>query len=77
MLPQLSAPRKELITPVLAASFSQERGLYNEEDVLRAKLALLEKTNMVGWKGFRGLDCAGYPKPNFLLGKITSYPCIL
>lgn len=48
-----------LVLPIL--EYNQERGLYNEEDVLRAKLALLEKTNMVDfamdiYKGLNGVE---------------------
>lgn len=34
-----------LTLPIM--EYLQERGLYNEDDILRAKLALLDKTNMV------------------------------
>jgi translation initiation factor 3 subunit E len=34
-----------LTLPIM--EYLQERGLYNEDDILRGKLALLEKTNMV------------------------------
>ncbi|GIL46995.1 hypothetical protein Vafri_3839 [Volvox africanus] len=48
-----------LTLPIM--EYLQERGLYNEDDILRAKLALLDKTNMVDfamdiYKGLNGVD---------------------
>lgn len=40
-----------LTLPIM--EYLQERGLYNEDDILRAKLALLDKTNMVRYYIFQ------------------------
>jgi translation initiation factor 3 subunit E len=50
---------RHLIFPLL--EFLQEKGIYNELDVLKAKLALLDKTNMVDFamdifKSLNGCD---------------------